>query len=83
MRVEARVAQFSDFLGQEFDTIGRVTEDDGLVDLKFGEKGVEAVDFLLFLHKAVVLSYASKSEFIHKVDLEGIVRVFVLKKISG
>lgn len=34
MRVEAGVALFGDFLGQEFDAIRRVTEDDRLVDLE-------------------------------------------------
>ena len=34
MRVEAGVTELSDLLGQKLDTVGRVTEDDGLVDLK-------------------------------------------------
>jgi hypothetical protein len=33
VRVEAGVAQFGDLLRQEFHTVRRVTEDDGLVDL--------------------------------------------------
>ncbi len=37
MAVEARVAQFSDFLGKQLNAIGRVAEDDRLIDLKFGE----------------------------------------------
>lgn len=34
MRVKTRVAQFGDLLGEEFDTVGRITKDDRLVDLK-------------------------------------------------
>jgi len=34
MRVETGVTQFRDFLREKFDTVGRVTENDGLVDLK-------------------------------------------------
>ena len=34
MRVEAGVAQFCHFLGQEFDTVGRITKDDRLIDLQ-------------------------------------------------
>jgi hypothetical protein len=37
VRVETRVAKLSDLLGEEFDAVGRVAEDDGLVDLKLGE----------------------------------------------
>jgi hypothetical protein len=34
VRVETRVAKLSDLLSEEFDTVGRVAEDDGLVDLE-------------------------------------------------
>lgn len=33
MTVEAGVAKFGNLLGQEFDTVGGVTEDDRLIDL--------------------------------------------------
>jgi len=33
VRIEAGVAEFGDFLGQKFDSIGGIAEDDGLVDL--------------------------------------------------
>lgn len=38
MRVEARVTQLGDLLGQEFDSVRRVTEDDRLVDLKLDHR---------------------------------------------
>lgn len=34
MNVEARITQLGDFLGQKFNPLGRVTKDDGLIDLK-------------------------------------------------
>jgi hypothetical protein len=34
VRVEARVAELGDLLCEELDSVGRVTEDDGLVDLE-------------------------------------------------
>lgn len=34
MDVEAGVAQLGDFLGQQFHSLGRVAEDDGLIDLQ-------------------------------------------------
>ena len=55
VRVEAGVAELSNLLGQKLDTGGRVTEDDGLVDLETGEKGVETVDLLLLLDEGIVL----------------------------
>jgi hypothetical protein len=33
MRVEARIAEFSDLLGQEFDSVGGITKDDRLINL--------------------------------------------------
>lgn len=40
MRVKARVAEFGDLLGEELDAVGRVAEDDGLVDLELRRKAV-------------------------------------------
>lgn len=37
VRVEARVAQLCDLLGEEFDSVRGVAEDDRLVDLELGE----------------------------------------------
>jgi hypothetical protein len=34
VRVETGVAKFGDFLGQKLDSVGAVTEDNGLVDLE-------------------------------------------------
>jgi hypothetical protein len=39
VRVEAGVAEFGDFLGEELDAVGRVAEDDGLVDLELEARG--------------------------------------------
>ena len=69
MRVEAGVAKLGDLLGQQLDTVGGVAEDDGLVDLKFGEEGVQAVDLLLLFNEGVVLGDTPEGEFVHEVDL--------------
>jgi hypothetical protein len=34
VRIEARIAQFCDLLGEKLNSVGGVTEDDGLVDLE-------------------------------------------------
>ena len=44
VNVEAGEAQLCDLFGQKFDALSGVAEDDGLVDLKFGEQGVQAVN---------------------------------------
>lgn len=65
MRVKARIAQFSDLLGKQFNTVGGVAKDDGLVDLEFGKEGVETMDLLLFFHESIVLCNAAQSKFVH------------------
>lgn len=80
--VEAGIAELGDLLGEQFDTIGRVTEDDGLVDLEFREERVQAVDLLLLLDEGVVLGDTAKGELIHQVDLEGCVHVLVGKVLD-
>lgn len=79
MRIEAGIAKFGDLFGQKLDTIGRVTEDDGLVDLELGEKGVEAMHFLSFFDESVVLSNTTEGEFLHEVNLVGRVHVLILE----
>lgn len=37
VRIETRVAQLRDLFGEELDSICRITEDDGLIDLQLGE----------------------------------------------
>jgi len=41
--------------GKKLDAVCRITEDDGLVDLKFREEGIEAVDFIFLVNKSVIL----------------------------
>jgi hypothetical protein len=47
--VKATEAELSDLFGQKLDTLSRVAEDDGLVDLKLGEQGVQAVNLKIVL----------------------------------
>ena len=56
--VEARVAELSDLLGEQFHTLDRVAENDALVDLELGEESVETVDLLTLLDVGVVLGHA-------------------------
>ena len=75
--VEARISEFGNLLGQQFHSVRRVTEDDGLVDLELGEKGVQAVDFLLLLDESIVLGDTTQRELVHEVDLIRIAHVLV------
>ena len=82
MGVEAGVSQFGNLFREQLHTVGGVAENDGLVDLEFGEKSIEAVDFLFLFYEAVVLRYTSKSELIHQVDFVGISHIFILETVS-
>lgn len=83
MRVEARVAKLGDLLGEKLDTVSRVAEDDGLVDLKLVEKCVQAMNLLLLFNKGVVLGDTAESEFVHQVDLVWLVHVLVLEALDN
>lgn len=43
-----------------------------------GEEGVEAVDFLAFLDKGIVLGNTTKRQFVHQVDLVGLDHMLIL-----
>lgn len=66
--IETRVAKLSDLLSQKLDTVGGVAEDDGLVDLKLREEGVETVHLLLLLDEGVVLGDTTQGQLVHEVD---------------
>lgn len=78
MRIKARIAQFGDFLSKKFDSVRRVAENDGLVDLEFGKKGVKAMDLLFLFNEGVVLGNSPKGKFIHQIDFIGIAHMFIL-----
>lgn len=82
VRVEAGVSKFGDLFRKQLHSICGVAEDDGLVDLEFGEESIEAVDFLFLFYEAVVLRYASKSELVHQVDFIRIMHMFILGTVS-
>lgn len=81
--VKAGIAKFCNFLGEKFDSIGRVAENDRLVDLKLGEEGVQAMDLLLLFNKGVVLSDTPECKFVHKVDFIRADHVLVRKVLDG
>lgn len=80
--VEARIAKFRDFLSEQLDSVDRVTENDGLIDLELGEEGVEAVDLLSLLDEGVVLGHTLEGQLFHEVDLVRALHEFVLKVLD-
>lgn len=78
VRVETGIAQFRNLLGQKFHSIGRVAENDGLVDLQFGEQRIQTVNLLLLLDEGIVLRDTTQRKFIHEIDLVRIAHVLVL-----
>lgn len=81
--VEARVAEFGDLLGEQLDSLGRVTEDDRLIDLQLREESVQTVDLLLLLDIRIVLSDTLKSELLHQIDLIRVVHVLLDKLVDS
>ena len=51
----------------------------GRLKTNLGEQSVEAVDFLPFLDKSVVLGDTTKGEFVHEIDFVRILHVLVLE----
>ena len=83
MNVEAGVTQLRDLLGQELDTIDRVAEYDGLIDLQLGEEGVEAVDFLSLFDVGIKLGDASEGKFLHQLDGVGVGDMLLAEFLDG
>ena len=57
MDIEARVTQLCNLLGKKFYSFGILAENDGLVNVKLGEEGIEAVKLLLLLKISIILSH--------------------------
>jgi len=83
MAVEAGIAQLGDLLGEQLHAVGGVAEDNGLVDLQFGEEGVQAVHLLPLFNVGIVLSNTAEGELIHEVDLVGIPHVVIREGLDG
>ena len=66
--VEAGVPELRDLLGEELHPVRRVAKDNGLVDLKLGEQGVEAVDLLPLLHVGIELRHSAQGKLVHQVN---------------
>lgn len=81
--IEARVAQLCDFLSEKLDTVNRVAEDDGLVNLQLGEEGVEAVDLLPFLNVGIELGNTPKGKLLHQVNGVGFGNVLLAEVPDG
>mmetsp|Transcript_25134 Transcript_25134/g.68296 ORF Transcript_25134/g.68296 Transcript_25134/m.68296 type:complete len:228 (-) Transcript_25134:333-1016(-) len=83
MDVEAGVAQLRNFLGQQLHAVDRVAKDNGLVDAQLGEECVEAVDFLLLLHKCIVLRDTLQGELVHEVHYVWLVQPPLLEVLDS
>lgn len=79
MDEEAAVAQLADLLGEEFDALGAITENDRLGNVKLREKSVEAVQLLTLLQKGIVLRETFQSELISDLDILGARHVALLE----
>lgn len=82
VRIEAGVSKFGYLLRKQLHSICGVAENDGLIDLEFGEEGIETVDFLFLFYEAVVLRYTSQSELVHQVDFVRVSHMFILETVS-
>ena len=64
MGVEARIAKVHNLLCKQLNPVGRIAENDRLINLQSGKEGVETMNFLAFLNVAIELSYTSSIRFI-------------------
>ena len=83
VRVEAGVSKFGNLLRKQLYSVCGVAENDGLVDLEFGEESIETVYLLFLFYEAIVLRYTSKSELVHQVNFVGISHMFILGAVSA
>lgn len=79
VNVEARISKFGDFPSEQLYASDAVTENDGLVDLKFAEEGVQAVHLLLFFDEGVVLGDTLQRELFHEIDNVRLTQILVLE----
>jgi len=83
VNVVACIAKVSNFLRQQFDSLSGVAEDDALVNVQFGEEGIQAMHLLSLLYECIVLCHSFKSQFIHQVDLVRLNGMLFLQKYSN
>ena len=77
--VKTRITKLGDLLSEQLDTVGGITENDGLVDLELGEESVQAVNLLLLLNKSIVLCDTTESKLVHEVNFVRVDHVLVRK----
>lgn len=61
VRIEAGIAKLCYFLGQELDAVGRVAEDNRLIDLQLGEEGIKAMHLLPLFDVGIILGNTTES----------------------
>lgn len=69
MNEEARVAELTDLLSQELDSLRAIAENDSLRNVKLREKGVEAVKLFLLLQERVILGQTLQCQLISDFDV--------------
>jgi len=83
VNVEARISELRDLSSEQLDTSHAVAENDGLIDLKFAEERVQAVNLLLLFDKGIVLGDTLECELFHEVDDIRLAQVLVLEVLHG
>lgn len=71
MNKEARVAELTDLLSQELDSLRTIAENDSLRNVKLREEGVEAVKLFLLLQERVILGQTLQCQLISDFDVLG------------
>lgn len=79
MDEEAGVSELGDLPCQQLDSLCTVAEDDCLRYVKFGEKSVQAVEFLFLIKVGVKLSETLEREFVGQSYKFGFWHIFLLK----
>ena len=69
MNEEARVAELTDLLSQELDSLRAIAENDSLRNVKLREEGVEAVKLFLLLQESVILGQTLQCQLISDFDV--------------
>jgi hypothetical protein len=85
---ETGIAELRDLLGQEFHSLCRVAENNGLVYLQFREKGVETMQFFFFLQVGIELGHSLEGQLLHQVDElrlgdKSLLEFLDLERVSG
>lgn len=77
--VKTGISHLGNLLGQKFHSFCILTENDCLVNIELGEKGIKAMDFFFFFKVSIVLGHTFKGQFIHQINELWLRHVLLLK----